>query len=148
MAAVFGPDRPADRPCLIGSVKPNIGHLEAGAGVAGVIKTVLAMRHGTDPAEPATSTIRTRRSTGPGPACGWSPSSTPWPVTAASPSRAGVSGYGYGGTIAHVILERAAAVTEPGGQDRGPALYPISGASPQAVRDYAVGLAEHLAKHR
>jgi 6-methylsalicylic acid synthase len=107
MSAVFGAGRPARQPCLIGSVKPNIGHLEAGAGVAGVIKTVLALHHAEIP--PSVN-FRT-----PNPAIDWASCGlrvvtepTRWPATG-KPHRAGVSAYGYGGTIAHVILEQAPA---------------------------------------
>ncbi|MEO3867420.1 type I polyketide synthase [Nonomuraea sp. B12E4] len=161
MASVFGAGRAAERPCLIGSVKPNIGHLEAGAGVAGVIKAVLALHHGEIPPNVGHRT--------PNPAIAWDTSGlrvvdelTPWP-RAGEPRRAGVSGYGYGGTIAHVILEQA---DQPGASDaadrgpaldaldalhasdaadRGPALYPLSGAGLEAVQLYAGRLADRLA---
>jgi 6-methylsalicylic acid synthase len=142
MTSVFGPDRPADQPLLIGSVKPNVGHLEAGAGVAGVVKAVLALQHGEIPPSLNFHT--------PNPAIDWDNSGlrvvtepTPWPVTG-QPRRAGVSGYGYGGTIAHVILEQAETPSEQSSQDCGPALYPISGASEAAVAEYAGRLAEQL----
>ena len=148
MASVFGADRPADAPCLIGSVKPNIGHLEAGAGIAGVIKTVLALRHGVIPPTANFST--------PNPAIPWDTSGlrvvtepTPWPATG-GPRRAGVSGYGYGGTIAHVILEEgdpppARPATAPGRPDQL-SVYPLSGASEAAVAEYAGRLAAWLAR--
>lgn len=147
MTSVFGPGRPAERPCLIGSVKPNVGHLEAGAGVAGVIKTVLALQHGVIPPSLNFTT--------PNPAIPWDTSGlrvvtepTPWP-DADTPRRAGVSGYGYGGTIAHVILEQADPADEqPSTQDCGPALYPMSAASDAALRQYAGRLATWLAQHR
>ncbi|WP_307783707.1 type I polyketide synthase [Streptomyces spinoverrucosus] len=146
MAAVFGVDRPANRPCLIGSVKPSIGHLEAGAGVAGVIKAVLALRHAQIP--PTANFER------PNPAIPWAESGlevvaepTPWPRTD-GPRRAGVSGYGYGGTISHVILEQAPETPEPAKDDpdRKPVarVYPLSGASEAAVREYAGRLADVL----
>lgn len=145
MSSVFGPDRPADRPLLIGSVKPNVGHLEAGAGVAGVVKAVLALQHDEIPPSLNFTTGN--------PAIDWDNSGlrvvtepTPWPVTG-QPRRAGVSGYGYGGTIAHVILEQAEAPAEQSSQDSGPALYPISGASEAAVAEYAGRLADQLERN-
>ncbi|WP_406327573.1 type I polyketide synthase [Streptomyces sp. NBC_00203] len=151
MASVFGAGRPSEQPCLIGSVKPNIGHLEAGAGVAGVIKAVLALRHAEIP--PSLNFVE------PNPAIPWETSGlrvvtepTPWPGTG-GPRRAGVSGYGYGGTIAHVVLEQApdAGLPDPGrddesaaDRDTGPAVYPLSGASDAAVREYAGRLAQRL----
>ncbi|MFD5257765.1 type I polyketide synthase [Streptomyces bobili] len=150
MAAVFGADRPANRPCLIGSVKPSIGHLEAGAGVAGVIKAVLALRHAQIP--PTANFER------PNPAIPWAESGlsvvaepTPWPQTD-GPRRAGVSGYGYGGTISHIILEQAPPGAEPAedthdGQSAA-RVYPLSGASEAAVREYAGKLADALETER
>ncbi|MDP9870274.1 MULTISPECIES: type I polyketide synthase [Streptosporangium] len=144
MTSVFGPGRPEGQPCLIGSVKPNIGHLEAGAGVAGVIKTVLALQHAEIPPSLNFTT--------PNPAIPWDTSGlrvttelTPWPDTG-GPRRAGVSGYGYGGTIAHVILEAADAPAEQAADDSGPALYPLSAASQAAVGQYAGRLADRLTR--
>lgn len=102
LARVFGPGRKRDRPCLVGSVKPNIGHVEGGSGIAGVIKTVLALQHMEVPpsihseAHPDVAWE----------ACGLRlvGERTPWP-TNGSTRRAGVSSYGVGGTIAHLILE-------------------------------------------
>ncbi len=146
IAAVYGSGRPADRPCLIGSVKTNIGHLEAASGIAGVIKAVLAVEHAAIP--PSLNLDE------PNPDIPWRESGlrvatelTPWPSTG-GPRRAGVSGYGYGGTIAHLVLEQAprpeVAVLAP---DRGTALrvYPLSGASPEAVGAQAGALADWLA---
>jgi 6-methylsalicylic acid synthase len=146
LAAVYGTGRPADRPCLIGSVKTNIGHLEAASGIAGVLKAVLAIEHAAIPPS--------LHFADPNPEIPWQRAGlrvvgelTAWPSTG-GPRRAGVSGYGYGGTIAHVVLEQAPAVASGRpALDRGTALrvYPLSGGSPEAVRDYAASLAEWLA---
>ena len=100
----YGRGRDADRPLLIGSVKTNIGHLEAAAGVAGVIKAVLAMNRGVIPRHLHFSTPR--------PEIDWerlplkvTATPTDWPITDGSPPRAGVSGFGWSGTNAHVVLE-------------------------------------------
>ncbi|MER5337034.1 type I polyketide synthase [Micromonospora sp. NPDC002717] len=148
LASVFGAGRPPDRPLLIGSVKPNIGHLEAGAGVAGVIKTVLALRHGELP-----PSLHLHR---PNPAVAWETSGlrvvtepTPWPQ-ADTPRRAAVSGYGYGGTIAHLIIDGADTSVRRDGDGDGdgesprPLLHPLSGASPAALRQNADRLARRL----
>ncbi|MEW2475411.1 type I polyketide synthase [Micromonospora gifhornensis] len=151
MSAVLGAGRPADRPLLIGSAKTNIGHLEAGAGVAGLIKAVLTLRHGVIP---PSLHVRT-----PNPAIPWDTAGlkvvtelTPW-VQTEGPRRAGVCGYGYGGTIAHVILEAAdeqpaadeqSATDVPDPATPQPALYPLSGASAAAVGQYAARLADRL----
>lgn len=107
IANVYGRNRPAGQPCRIGSVKPNIGHLEAAAGVAGVIKAVLALQF-----EEIPPSLHDE----PTPAVDWPNSglelvaeTTPWP-RGESPRRAGVSSYGIGGTISHVMLEEAPAV--------------------------------------
>ena len=103
-AAAYGRGRDPERPLLIGSVKTNIGHLESAAGVAGVIKTILAMKHGVIPKH---LHFRT-----PNPDMDWdrlplrvTAEPTPWPVSDDHPPTAGVSGFGWSGTNAHVVLE-------------------------------------------
>ena len=102
-AAAYGRGRDADRPLLIGTVKTNVGHLEAAAGVAGLVKTVLAMHHGMIPRHLHYET--------PSPRMDWTrlplrvvSEAVPWPVVD-RPMRAGVSSFGFSGTNAHVILE-------------------------------------------
>ena len=103
-AAVYGREREADRPLLIGSVKTNVGHLETVAGIAGLIKTVLAMKHGMIP--------RHLHFRDPNPNLDWSrlpvrvtSEATGWPHHADRPSRAGVSAFGISGSNAHVVVE-------------------------------------------
>lgn len=138
--------RPADRPLLIGSVKTNIGHLEAAAGLAGLIKTVLALRGGMIPPH---LHFRT-----PNPHIDWDAAPirvvtepTPWPTERRI---AGISSFGFSGTNVHVILEGAPA------EERQPAaaavdvedtVVPLSARTPEALRELAGRLADHMAAH-
>ncbi|MEI7714523.1 MAG: SDR family NAD(P)-dependent oxidoreductase, partial [Mycobacterium sp.] len=104
-AAVYGADRDPDRPLLIGSVKTNIGHLESAAGIAGLIKVVLALQHQMLP--------RNLHFQNPSPHIPWASLSvrvvdelTPWQANG-HPRRAGVSSFGFSGTNAHVLVGEA-----------------------------------------
>lgn len=105
MAQVYGTGRPANDPCFVGSVKSNVGHLEAGAGGVGFMKAVLALKHGIIPPQANLKTLNRK--------INWESGgirvpleATAWPKSA-TPSRSAVSSYGYGGSISHAILEAA-----------------------------------------
>ncbi|MEV4746586.1 beta-ketoacyl synthase N-terminal-like domain-containing protein [Streptosporangium sp. NPDC049248] len=141
LSSVYGTRRSPGDPCLIGSVKSNIGHLEGAAGIAGVIKAVLALDRGEIPPSVLTTL---------NPAIPWETSGlrvvterSAWPERD-HPRRAGVSSFGYGGTVAHIVLEQAPSAREaPRGEGTGE-LFPLSAASEQALRQYAGRLADHL----
>ncbi|MFF9644157.1 SDR family NAD(P)-dependent oxidoreductase [Kitasatospora aureofaciens] len=137
-----GLPQPAEPHCGVGAVKANAGHLESAAGVAGVIKVLLAMEHGVlPPVAGLTEPNPHLRFDG-------SPfhlvrSATAWPRPAGHPRRAGVSSFGYGGVNAHVVLEEA----QPGPAPRrpaGPWVFPLSARTPQALRRYAAALRDGL----
>ncbi|OLF18572.1 type I polyketide synthase [Actinophytocola xanthii] len=139
----YGTDR--ERPLWLGSVKSNLGHSQFAAGVAGVLKVVLALRNGLLP--------RTLHVDEPSPHVDWSAGEVrlltapvPWPA-GERPRRAGVSSFGISGTNAHVLLEQAPAdppADPPTAQAGGPVPVPFSAATPAALREVAARLADHV----
>lgn len=134
--------RGQDNPVLVGSVKSNIGHLEAASGVAGMLKVLLAMKHEKLPANLHFHT--------PNPNIAWNElpikvvsSHTPWP-RGTRPRRAGVSSFGFVGTNAHLILEEAPASDPSPSQARPAYLLPLSAKHPTQLRDLAHRYIAHL----
>ena len=134
-AAVYGEGRAANRPLLMGSVKTNIGHLETAAGIAGLIKTVLAMKQGVIPRHlhcerPSTlvewEALPVRVTTEP----------EDWPEEAGRPRRAGVSAFGISGVNAHVVLEGygpANGAAGEGGNSHAGAAQRVAASLPEQV---------------
>lgn len=137
-----GRGRAADQPLLVGSVKTNIGHLEAAAGIAGLIKTVLALHHGEIPPH--------LHFTGPGPHADLDAlglrvvtGPEPWPRYSGT-ARAGVSAFGFGGTNAHVVLREHRVRRAPRDVGDRPAILLLDHVTEDRVRAHAGELAEWL----
>lgn len=118
--------------CRVGSVKTNIGHLEAAAGIAGVIKTVLSLRHQEIPASLHCHTINPRIEVGGRIAI--NTAHQPWTTADARPRVAGVSSFGFGGTNAHVVIEEYLAPAAAR-EDTGPQVLTLSARSEAALGD-------------
>ncbi len=144
LGTVLGRGRPEDSPLLIGSVKTNLGHTEAAAGIAGFIKTVLAVQHGQIPpnqhfetANPHIPFTDLRMKV--------VDTQTEWPATG-HPRRAGVSSFGFGGTNAHVVIEQGQEVRPAPGQGLSPAVSTlvVAGKTMQRVSATAGMLADWM----
>ncbi|MET9708514.1 type I polyketide synthase, partial [Streptomyces griseus] len=155
LLATYGQGRDSENPLWLGSLKSNIGHAQAAAGVGGVIKMVMAMRNGTLP--------KTLHIAEPTPRVDWDAGAVtlltdarPWPA-GDEPRRAGVSSFGVSGTNAHVVIEEAPAETSDDapaapGADRDHHTtdtlpWAVSAAGPKALRAQAARLLDHLTDH-
>ena len=144
LAKAFGGAAKNGGRCAVGSLKTNVGHLDVAAGVAGLIKTTLALQHGEIPPTLHFEKLNPEIAGAEG-RFSFNPRLQPWP-RGATPRRAGVSSFGIGGTNVHVVLEEAptAAPATPGG---GPQLLCLSARTPVALQAATENLAAHLERH-
>ncbi|WP_205877194.1 type I polyketide synthase [Mycobacterium camsae] len=144
LGTVLGRGRPVDAPLLLGAVKTNLGHTEAAAGIAGFIKTVLAVQRGQIPPN--------HRFESPNPHIPFADlrmkvvdNQTDWPQTG-HPRRAGVSSFGFGGTNAHVVIEQGQEIAGSRELNPAPAVSTliVAGKTPQRVAATAAVLADWM----
>ncbi|KFA62237.1 hypothetical protein S40285_06876 [Stachybotrys chlorohalonatus IBT 40285] len=153
ISAVYGRKRPQQQPVMIGSVKPNIGHLEAGAGAMGFIKAVTAIQNSLYPPQANLKKLNSK--------INWEESgvavvqkAAEWPAPSNHPRRAAVCSYGYGGTVAHAVIEESPEdlrMGEPskghpeGSKSTGPVLFVLSAPQEKRLATQAKALAAWLA---
>ncbi len=143
LTKAFGLDGKRGQFCGLGSIKSNIGHLDIGAGVAGLIKTVLALQHGEIPPSLHFDTPNPQIDLANSPFY-VNHALRPWqPARPGVPRRAGVSSFGIGGTNAHVAVEEAP-VAEPSGESRPQQLLVLSAKTPTALAAMSENLAAYL----
>lgn len=147
----FEKDNVALQSCAIGSIKTNIGHLEAAAGIAGICKTILQMRHRTlvpslhsgqlnEFIDFAHSPFVVQQALTP-----WHPKEVDGVL---QPLRAGISSFGAGGSNAHVILEAVETSAEVAAAERGLRIFPLSARNEEQLRQVAMRLKSFVEKHR
>ncbi|MFN8075595.1 MAG: SDR family NAD(P)-dependent oxidoreductase [Kineosporiaceae bacterium] len=140
--SVYGRDRAPGEPLHLGSVKSNVGHCESASGVAALAKTVLALQHELIPGDLHADTLN--------PHVPWRQmnarvvgSPTPW-RRGTRARLAGVSGFGFSGTNAHVIVGEAPVMEAPVGTPEGPVIVPVSAPDAEGVRRLAAAWADHV----
>lgn len=145
LGEVLRQGRPANAPLYIGSVKTNVGHLEAAAGVAGAMAAIQALRHRTIPLHLHLRTLN--------PALGFdavparvAAAPTPW-AEQGHPRAAGISSFGFSGTNAHIVIREAPPAPEPALPPRPHAVLRLSARTPDALRLLAARFADFIETH-
>jgi 6-methylsalicylic acid synthase len=146
MSNVYGANREAGAPCFVGSIKPNVGHLEAGAGAVGFMKAVLAINKGIIPPQANLKNLNTK--------IDWNTAgikvpfeSTSWPAVS-HPRRAAICSYGYGGTVSHAVIEAVSPQSprrEVEDETDEPRVLLLSGPQEKRIPGTARGLGEWMA---
>jgi acyl transferase domain-containing protein/NADPH:quinone reductase-like Zn-dependent oxidoreductase/NAD(P)-dependent dehydrogenase (short-subunit alcohol dehydrogenase family)/acyl carrier protein len=145
--AALASNEPRESKCMIGSVKTNIGHLEAGSGVAGLIKAALCLHHNAVPPN--------LHFNNPNPALNYEQSNLRVPVSleslpAGSDSFASINSFGFGGTNAHLVLKQyqaPEAVDETAKLKESHFIFPISANSSAALKEFAGKYRKHIEQH-
>jgi acyl transferase domain-containing protein/SAM-dependent methyltransferase len=145
LAAVFGADRDPGRPLVVGSIKTNMGHLEAAAGIAGLAKVVLSLQHGEIPPHLHLNTLNPHITLGDAPIV-VPREPMPWP-TAAERRIGGVSSFGFSGTNVHVVLESAPVEPERAADRRPAHLAVVSAKSEEGLAANSAQLADWLERN-
>ncbi|KAH8585959.1 polyketide syntase 2 [Bisporella sp. PMI_857] len=149
MSRIYGANRQGIAPCYLGSVKPNVGHLEAGAGAVGFMKAVLALNKGVIPPQANLKKLNEK--------IDWAASgiqvpfeASSWPETS-QPRRAAICSYGYGGSVSHAVIEAYNAAPEFGDadvEDDGPKILLVSAPQEKRLPGYAKALGEWVASSK
>ncbi|NNJ93123.1 MAG: aminotransferase class I/II-fold pyridoxal phosphate-dependent enzyme, partial [Halobacteria archaeon] len=146
LASIYGAGREPGNPCLIGSAKTNIGHLEAAAGIAGVMKAALSLKHSQIPPQlhcHSPSSIMDWQNSG----LQVIQQAQPWQSKSGHTRKAAVSSFGFGGTIAHVLLQEAPPVTSETRFETSWQILPLSAHKSAAMDQQLMDLAQHLRQH-
>ena len=147
MSGVYGTNRTATSLCYLGSIKPNIGHLEAGAGAMGFMKAVMAVKNGIIPPQANLNELNQK--------IDWKTAgikvpfeTTQWPETR-NPPRAAICSYGYGGTVSHAVIQAAPLITNQSEklvlEDNEPTVLLLSAPQEKRLPADAMALASWMA---
>jgi acyl transferase domain-containing protein/acyl-CoA synthetase (AMP-forming)/AMP-acid ligase II/NADPH:quinone reductase-like Zn-dependent oxidoreductase/acyl carrier protein len=141
----LGKSAPGEPPCLMGSVKANVGHMENASGMASLAKVLTCLQHDEIPGQLHFTKLNPRISLA-GTRIEIPIKTQPWPR--AANRLAGISSFGFGGTNAHIIIGEAPATSRPEGLPSRPShILTLSARTEVALKNLASGLERHLAKH-